>query len=209
MFELGIHSQCPTCHAIFTRQSNMQQHRMSHKSYTPFKCHVCSSFFLRRALLQRHKIRHTGKKGYNWKTHHSYAYSSSSKNISLHQNRKQHLTLLKQSSFSCGESDLKHDNQTKQTQLQYTELQHAKASQDLRPFSCKICHFAFRKNKELKRHELIHSIVKQYRCPKCSASFKTKPYLYYHQYRVECGSGQFKCAECPAAFLWQSSLSRH
>ena len=109
---------------------------------------------------------------------------------------------MKQSSFSCGESDLQHHNQTKQIQLQYTELQHPKVSQDLRPF-------AFVKNKELKRHELIHSNVKQYRCPKCSASFKTKPYLYYHQYRVECGSGQFKCAECPAAFLWQSSLSRH
>ena len=80
---------------------------------------------------------------------------------------------------------------------QYTELQHPKVSQDLRPF-------AFVKNKELKRHELIHSDVNQYRCPKCSASFKTKPYLYYQR----C-SGQFKCDECPAAFLWQSSLSRH
>uniref|UniRef100_A0A671LIJ5 C2H2-type domain-containing protein n=1 Tax=Sinocyclocheilus anshuiensis TaxID=1608454 RepID=A0A671LIJ5_9TELE len=74
-----------------------------------------------------------------------------------------------------------------------------------RPFSCSQCGNAFT---HLKRHEMIHSGEKLYKCSHCDKRFSQSSSLKTHE-RIHTGEKPYHCTECGKCFNNSSNLHSH
>ena len=56
-----------------------------------------------------------------------------------------------------------------------------KEKKNEKPFVCETCDKAFKKNQELKQHNIIHTNVKPFVCETCDKAFKSNHYLKLHK----------------------------
>ena len=73
---------------------------------------------------------------------------------------------------------------------------------------CETCGKYFRKNELLKKHMLIHTREKDFKCKFCEKGFIFKGDLKNHE-RVHTGEKPFKCKLCKKRFAQLSSLKSH
>ena len=75
-------------------------------------------------------------------------------------------------------------------------------------FPCKYCKKLFKFQRDVKRHEMIHTEVKQFSCKYCIKRFTQKIHLKRHE-MVHTGEKPFSCKYCKKAFRDTSNLKRH
>ena len=93
---------------------------------------------------------------------------------------------------------------------QFLSSYQEKVSLDMKvkKFQCKTCTKAFSKNKELERHERIHTGEKPFQCDKCKKSFSQIANLKRHS-RIHTGEKPFHCNTCTRSFNQLDTLKDH
>ncbi|XP_072049354.1 uncharacterized protein [Amphiura filiformis] len=61
---------------------------------------------------------------------------------------------------------------------------------------CQTCSKIFSSSKELKRHQVVHTVERPFKCEKCDMTFKAKRALTRHFRRVHLNKRQFCCKIC-------------
>ena len=72
--------------------------------------------------------------------------------------------------------------------------------------TCKECGKEWPSRHKLKRHQLIHSNLRPFKCSQCPAKFKTEKCVRSHQ---DVHVGDIICEFCLATFATQGGLSHH
>jgi uncharacterized Zn-finger protein len=75
--------------------------------------------------------------------------------------------------------------------------------------SCLVCGKRFAKCGDLKRHALIHTQVRAYRCERCPRAFTLKGDLKRHIAAVHEHDRPFQCDQCSRSFPLRAQLRRH
>ncbi|KAH9388375.1 hypothetical protein TYRP_023557 [Tyrophagus putrescentiae] len=78
----------------------------------------------------------------------------------------------------------------------------------IRAYKCSICSKSFKEKGDLVKHQLVHTGIRSYRCTTCSKSFAQKVHLIKHQL-VHTGIKAHKCTICPKTFAQKGDLNRH
>ena len=77
-----------------------------------------------------------------------------------------------------------------------------------KPYKCMTCSKLFYDASGLARHHHIHSGVKPYKCVTCSKSFSRFSNLMRHN-NLHTGKKPYKCVTCSKSFYRSSNLKRH
>lgn len=75
-------------------------------------------------------------------------------------------------------------------------------------FSCEHCEKRFTYNRQLVKHNRIHTGGKPYKCSDCNFVFKRNDHLIRHQ-KTHSAEKPFKCENCDGAFKRKDHLLRH
>lgn len=76
-------------------------------------------------------------------------------------------------------------------------------------FKCCKCGRIFKKAASLKRHELVHSNLRNFSCSECETYFKHKSSYMKHKATVHSEERLFQCKKCDSSFKLNSVLKMH
>lgn len=76
-------------------------------------------------------------------------------------------------------------------------------------YKCETCEKTFISPHKLKRHEKIHSTVREFKCHVCQKEFVQKVHLTKHLLQHGIGEKRFKCHNCEKWFNHKISLKTH
>lgn len=79
----------------------------------------------------------------------------------------------------------------------------------IKNWKCDICTKTFVKQHKLRRHEKIHSDVREFQCHVCHKEFVQKIHLQKHLLQHGIGEKRFKCHDCEKWFNHKISLKTH
>ena len=93
--------------------------------------------------------------------------------------------------LQCDKCDYQTNNKSS---LNRHMLRHSDDPNKGRNFPCNFCHRAFYTNKELKKHLLVHSGIKPYKCELCSSAFND--FSGHRQHMMRTHGVKFTCDIC-------------
>ncbi|XP_026088927.1 zinc finger protein Xfin [Carassius auratus] len=166
---------CPVCLKRFGAPSKLKRHCLIHTNQRPFQCSLCSRAFRERYHLNIHIKTHTNPV----------------------KRRTPSLQSYKDNCSQTSKSRLKPfpKNRTTQNDTSSTHKQKAAATDVIKTNSgatkghwCPICFKCFKAPSKLKRHILIHTGEKPFKCSVCPKAFREKSHLKVHKCKVECNS---------------------
>ncbi|XP_067647165.1 uncharacterized protein [Eurosta solidaginis] len=76
-------------------------------------------------------------------------------------------------------------------------------------YVCHVCNKEFRGNNDLRRHLLIHSDERPYKCEQCGKCYRQAVNLRNHITAAHEGQRQFTCPQCPKMFALKERLRLH
>ena len=85
---------------------------------------------------------------------------------------------------------------------------HEVVHSDVRNFTCRICDRRFKRKGDCKKHGLTHSDVRNYRCHICDQAFKRKEDCIRHE-EEHSGIRNYKCIKCDKGFLRYGNARHH
>ncbi|GMT28538.1 hypothetical protein PFISCL1PPCAC_19835 [Pristionchus fissidentatus] len=185
--------ECTLCKKKFRRESAFRGHVNTHFVVDKLVCIHCREDFLTPAELNRHR-----------RLTHSENSSMTEALICCH----------------CGEIFSPHDLDSHKRKHLYERVLKKKNDSSkkiskksdkpiVRSHICPVCEKAFRRPKELERHEAVHSEARQYKCSYCSSEFRHENVLLAHEKLHAKTSRAFKCRICDHNFNSKFNLHRH
>ena len=218
--------KCQRCPAVFSVQSEKEDHYKMHKK--EFKCSLCSKSFFTASGFEQHKANEThthlcgdcgkvftsGMQLKKHKTTHSTnrpfacdqcvkAFCTSA-NLRSHA-RTVHATEKKHKCPECGKAFARRDKMKRHSLIHYP---------DTRPtFTCPFrshtgCMKTFYRDDKLKRHLFTHSKDKPFKCEKCNKGYARRDNLNDHM-RIHTGNYSHTCRLCEKGFLGPHKLKKH
>lgn len=77
------------------------------------------------------------------------------------------------------------------------------------PLSCSICQKTFKLKHHLRRHQVIHSNLKEFECKLCDKKFNQRSNLDTHIKNVHNKVKDYECPKCHKKFTQKGNLSKH
>ncbi|XP_018431135.1 PREDICTED: zinc finger protein OZF-like, partial [Nanorana parkeri] len=103
-----------------------------------------------------------------------------------------------------GHRDLYKDSSMNPTNPKKSSVSHGASHS----FSCLVCGKSFKENKNLLRHQKIHTGERPFSCLECGKCFIQKTHLITHQ-RSHTGERPYSCSVCGKGFFEKTVLRRH
>ena len=142
--------QCETCKRSFKSRSHLNEHKKSHKEVKRHQCNICNYSSNNLTALEEHKLVHTEAKG----------FSCSQCSLSFRR-----LNALR-----------KHEKQPHAAENSVN----SKTGESHKPFSCENCVYETNDEQKLKRHQTVHTYIRNFQCSECTKSYKYAETLNLH-----------------------------
>ena len=189
------HLQCPACPKSFKTRKLMRDHKAKSYGNRVYRCKRCDKWFSTRLKLDNHINVHLNRRPHKCST--CNATFTSNKNLCRH--LKNH-TVESERKFGCPhcpkrcntrrhiESHIRmHTNERRfkcseceKTYKYDAQLRIHHRLHTGQRFHCEVCKKPFVDKAEMKRHMVIHSDLRPYKCDTCGAAFKRKGVLNAH-----------------------------
>nr|CAH7721229.1 unnamed protein product [Callosobruchus chinensis] len=205
----ALHRQfaCHSCHRFFSSQDRLNRHQQSHSGSCPFKCEQCKKTFTSKFKLVRHALIHSDRRPFSCsvcdrtfhrkdhlKNHikvHSpqketytcnqvgckkqyTSYLSYRKHLAVHSAESGNLTcqICFESSFATKEEILYH--------LKIHAGSRTVKNPAEKKFTCDYCDRKFFTKKDVRRHLVVHTGMRDFLCQFCPQRFGRKDHLVRH-----------------------------
>uniref|UniRef100_A0A8C9U0Z6 C2H2-type domain-containing protein n=1 Tax=Scleropages formosus TaxID=113540 RepID=A0A8C9U0Z6_SCLFO len=162
----NVKHQCSECSKCFSSPSKLRRHCLIHTGQRPFHCWECGGTFRQLAHLKTHQQTH--KKPWGVQNHTDEKVDHESKDLEL-----QSESHVSPNSILCIPTSAVSDK--------VTENRNSMMGNIHRKHQCKLCFKCFASPYKLKRHNLIHTGQKPFRCASCGKTFRQAVHLKVHQ----------------------------
>ncbi len=223
---------CPKCDKLFPTIKRLTKHMKMVHSFSGnskiHKCQECDFSTYRRASLTKHVHFVHEKPGHNYKCSYpgcSKAYIRANhlrRHVETHKNGNKFK--CSDCSYSCNDPyNLKkhqlhmHTPGTSvncgicgKTLKNHLSLpKHMKIHQDKKE-TCATCQKMFRTKGEVKKHSVVHTKEKRFKCEICGALFGLSDNLWHHKKMVHDSKPKlWQCTKCDMSFFYRCYLKRH
>ncbi|XP_053622240.1 zinc finger protein 420-like isoform X1 [Plodia interpunctella] len=209
--------KCQFCQKIFVHKSHMREHLTIHTGERSFNCNHCTASFRRVYHLKRHMRTHSGEKPHKCE----FCISKFSRLDHLKQHLSTHTDVAP---YSC---DLCHWRFAREDKLKLHVKNHEKNEStnktknankvsyndknefsEIKPYICTECGIAFSRNKELRKHSVLHFGETIYECDYCQNRFVKKNELRVHISR-HVDKTKYECDVCRSKFTKKDVFDEH
>lgn len=177
------------CDHRFTERYKLYDHIMNHVDPKGYSCDKCPRTFETQKGLNHHQESHMPDTEKTLTCRHCPKRFFSALRLRTHV-----ANVHDKRQFKC--PDCQQEFSRDEKLKEHTKLVH----ENLRPFICEFCAFAFKSINHLKDHLLTHTDRTRIECPECGKSFINERQLKKHKKRLHSGdsgdSSEAKCKEC-------------
>lgn len=208
---------CSICGKVFTKRINMRihenrKHGMEHKrkKFLPNQCQFCGKDFNDVPAIQssENKVQYRCDSsecdcgGQTFTTFHHFKYHHYRKCPKRRENTELE-KLRTKGTWICEHCGKKFEDVSN---LRY----HLRSVHERKfKYCCEICGHGTQIQSMLKRHMIVHSDEKPYKCDKCDYSCRRPGQLYYHKRYHHENEKPHLCSECGKSFLSNAKLQLH
>ncbi|CAG9118858.1 unnamed protein product [Plutella xylostella] len=199
---------CETCGSSFTSNASLQAHIRRHLGIKPFVCSVCGYACVLNMELRRHMIRHTGVRPYKCRI--------CDRRFGDFGSRQKHESYI----FPKPYCHI-HNPQTQVTTpvpsrsicgyscvLKEALRRHMLVHTGEKPYKCRICDRRFGDFGTRQKHERLHMGVRPYQCSVCGKAF-TYSYVLANHMLTHTGEKKYSCGPCNKKFTKAHHLKYH
>lgn len=186
---------CDICDKTVSTQTCLNRHRKTHFLDAKFQCDKCNLKFNYKTTLKKHlKVIHANGKGTD-----SIKCDLCDETFPTHRYLKRHQRTHIKTPFSCNICNQKF---RQETWLKKHLVDKHKIEPANHPNRCKFCNITFPNHKLLRRHLQTHSLDLDYKCDKCTATYKHESSLKKHiEYNHGKDRPKIKCDICNQTFF--------
>lgn len=161
----------PPTEASIRRKRIKRQKVSESESAGPKECEICGKILKDYVNYERHRLRHTSALLYQCdQCEASFVFASELASHTPYHDTANH-------KYVCTECDPPKKYFYKRSLQAHMARNHMERARD---YVCAVCDKAFFSPADLKKHELIHSAVKQFKCDDCSQRFTRADHLRTH-----------------------------
>uniref|UniRef100_A0A8C9TJE6 C2H2-type domain-containing protein n=1 Tax=Scleropages formosus TaxID=113540 RepID=A0A8C9TJE6_SCLFO len=156
--------RCYMCLQHFPAPSKLQRHLLIHTGQRPFSCHICGKRFRQLSHVKLHAHTHSTTR----------CVQLRNANLDLEEHVTEKLAAADSVMVSVGKEELSKSKFT-------VDIFQSMMGNIHRKHQCKLCFKCFASPYKLKRHNLIHTGQKPFRCASCGKTFRQAVHLKVHQ----------------------------
>ncbi|KAF0758747.1 zinc finger protein OZF-like [Aphis craccivora] len=155
--------KCDVCQRDFKKKSDLTKHSMNHTGLIPSKCDVCHKVFVRTGNLKRHIMKiHNGDR--------PHICHVCKKSFGMPGGLKKHMLIhTEEKSFKCDvcQKAFKFKSGLLSHEMIHTGVKPFKCD----PFKCDVCQRDFKKKSDLTKHSMNHTGLTSFQCDVCHKAF--------------------------------------
>lgn len=213
--------KCNICGREVVSRYNLKRHMMIHTGEKPHHCEICHKRFREYSDVRKHKKVHTTRIEFSCKICFRNVPSKKDSNKCHYcETDNQYLITPKIEKLDVNDDDEEDDDENGDEDLEEDEIEMKMEIPDKpkevrirkrRSYICHVCNKVFGSSHNLKRHIMIHTGEKPFKCKEnlCDKEFREFNCLRKHIHSVHGGQKPHKCEICSKLFSDVSSLNKH